>query len=423
MTSGYKSYRATRFLGGISQYILAALFLFSGFVKAVDPVGTALKVSDYLTAFGLSALRGLSLSCAVGLIVVEFSLGVLLLMGLFRRFTRWAVLVLMSAMTLLTFYIFLFEPVGDCGCFGDFLKISNRATFLKNLCFMVPTLFLFIKKRAWHPSFGSRSIQFSLLALGLFGIGFFIQQNLRHLPLFDFRPFRVGSSLAELVLRPEGAAEDLYSYQFIYEKEGKKAIFEADSLPDSTWQYVDTQMTLLAEGYHPPVEDFVLFRDYEDVTRELIGNQNYNMIWVLAPHWGKASKKTIEAINQLYKYASDNGILFYGISGSDEQEIALWKEKSAAKYPMLLLDASTIQTISRANPSILFLKKGVIQAKMNALDLREGGIEAQVNALFESEKPLSQNALLRLLPLSLWFILTLVGLIVARERLQTPYTF
>ena len=88
MTSVYKSYRATRFLGGISQYILAALFLFSGFVKAVDPVGTALKVSDYLTAFGLSALRGLSLSCAVGLIVVEFSLGVLLLMGLFRRFTR-----------------------------------------------------------------------------------------------------------------------------------------------------------------------------------------------------------------------------------------------------------------------------------------------------------------------------------------------
>lgn len=399
----------SRCIGVTSQYLLAALFLFSGFVKAVDPIGTALKVSDYFTAFGLGGLRDFSLTGAVLLISAEFVLGILLLMGLFHRFTKWATLLLMSGMTLLTLYIFLFNPVSDCGCFGDFLKVSNSATFFKNLIFMVPTLFIFFEKREWQPPFRSQSLQFALLALGLVGIAFFIQQNLRHLPLFDFRPFRVGSSLAELVLRPEGAEEDLYRYQFVYEKEGREERFDMENLPDSTWTYVDTKATLIQEGYRPPVEDFTLLRDFEDVTEDIVGSTNYDMIWVLAPRWEEARKETAKAINHLYQYASQNGILFYGISGSDPENVANWKKETDATYPFLLLDATTIRTMARANPSILFLKKGVIHAKLNARDLHQRSVASQAEQIFSSQKPIPQSPLPRLLPLALWLFLTLVG--------------
>lgn len=414
-----KNPKTKNIIAEVSRYILATLFLFSGFVKAVDPLGTALKVEDYFVAFRWGDFRSVAFSIAVGLIVVEFLLGVLILMGVFKKVSRWGTLFFMGGMTLLTLYIMIANPVSDCGCFGDAFKISNQVTFVKNLFFLLPTVALFLFGDNITPVFENRILQLSLFCLGGIGVLFFIYENSIHLPLIDFRPYKVGCSLSELVLRPKDAPKDRYSYQFIYEKEGAQKVFDENNLPDSSWHYVDTKITLLEKGYRPPIEDFTILNEqWEEVTKDLLENKEYNMIWILAPHWSEVDKSSATIINDLYSFAKDNGILFYALSGSDEQTVARWKKETKALYPTLMLDAITLKTIARANPSVLFLKEGIIQAKKNLKDLHQDTYSQQVEAIFKSEKPIAEPILPRMLPLSLWFIITLLGILVPREPLS-----
>lgn len=406
-----KHHTTLRILGELSRILLALLFLFSGFVKAVDPLGTALKMESYFVGLGMEFLAPTSLVAACGLIIFEMMLGVALLMGLWRRIVAWATLLLMSGMTLLTLYIALYDPVDDCGCFGDFLKVSNSATFIKNLFFMIPTALLFYTRGyTYRPHFPTRATSYSLFLLALFGVCFFIQQNVRHLPLFDFRPFKVGTNLVELVSTPPDAPQDEYSYRIIYEKEGKEKAFPLDSLPDESWQYVETQEILVAEGYRPAVEDFAILRGYDDVTEQLLSETKHQAIWITAQHWEEASKSVKGALQELQHYAKEHAIPLYGLSGSDSQATAQWQLETEAEYPCLLVDATTIKTMARANPAIFFLEKETIKSKINARDLKEGEVATQVDAIFASSSPSGEPWLPRLLPLVLWALISLVAL-------------
>lgn len=398
------------FLHELSRYFLAALLLFSGFVKAVDPIGTVLKTDSYFIAFGMDSHPMIAEFAGIGLIFVECLLGILLLMGKFKRLTAFGTLLFMGAMTLVTLYLAITNAVSDCGCFGDFLHIDNRQTFLKNLLFMVPAIVLFLGRKNQTLIFPTRASAWCVLGLGIFGTAFFIQQNLRHQPLWDFRPYKVGKNLAELTTIPEGAPQDVYRYQFVYEKEGKQHIFPEDSLPDDSWQFVETRELLVSRGYHPPVEDFAIYRNDEEVTEEMLKEAEGRVIWITAPLWEDSNERIYPALNSLYEVSHKAGIGFYALSGSDKDAEARWRGHSQAHYPALLVDATTLKTLARGNPAVVLMKEGIIWAKLDARDLESEALSEQISNLFSSDRPRQEPFFPRIIPIGLWLILTLAAI-------------
>lgn len=390
----------------IARYILAFLFLFSGAVKAIDPIGSAIKIEEYFTSFGMLHMRSFGLTISILLISVEFLLGAMLLLGVVRRLTAWLTLVFMVIMTLVTLYLVIYNPISDCGCFGDAFKISNAETFAKNIVFLgLAILYLRFHKLA-TPIFANKYMQLVMFVWAAASLAVFLYCNLAHLPMIDFRPYKVGTRLSNLVLAPSDAKPDEYQYSFVYEKNGSKQEFALDSLPDSTWTFVERKETLLKEGYKPPVLDFALYRHGQDVTHDLLFDAPNYMIWILSPSFKSVDAETAEKLNDLYKAAKQRSILLYGVSGTDSNALTQWKEQNNVQYPMLLLDATICKTIARANPSLIFIKDGVIQAKLNANDLNDDNIPQQVEYIFNGA-PKKEPILYRTFLFGLWLLISL----------------
>lgn len=408
-------------LAEVARFILAAIFLFSAIVKAIDPIGNALKIGDYLTSFGLRDFISFSMPLGITMIAAEFLLGALLLMGFLRKLSSWVALLMMIFMTLLTLFLLIENPIKDCGCFGDAIKLTNLETFLKNIVLLLLAMFYFVYYHRVAPAFNGKALSVGMFGFAFVALGYFIYSNIVHLPMLDFRPYKVGMKLSELVLVPPDALRDVYEYEFVYEKDGQRKSFDMNNLPDESWSYVDRKERLITVGYRPPVADFVLLRGTTDVTEALIGKAPQRMIWVVSPNWDDAHKGSSTAINQLYELAVRNGILFYGVSGSDHTTEQRWRNTTQAAYPTLLLDATTCKTMARGNPSIIFLKNGVLQAKLNALDLpSKDGFEIEVEKIFSSATPHKESYLLRSFPLGIWLIITLIAIVLPhsiREKL------
>lgn len=360
--------REKQLLANISRFLLAAVFLFSGLAKAIDPVGGAIKMAEYFTSFGMGGLRGLAGIIAAILAGVEFMLGAVLVMGIGKRVTSRIVLLFMAFMTLLTLYLAIYNPISDCGCFGDALKLSNTQTFSKNILLLICAIVLVIYDRySWKWLEGKwRSI--AGVALALWGIGIFMLGNWFHLPALDFRPYKVGSNLRTLVLVPEGAPHDEYRYTLVYEKDGKVKEFDMDQLPDESWKYVRTEEHLVKKGYKPPVEDFILLRAAQDVTQEIL-QPSGAQIWVVSPNIGDLSKGMGRRLESLFQLCIVNQVAFYGISGASPENETTFRERSGASFPILQLDATTCKTMGRGNPTLFYIVDGKIVAKQNGRDL------------------------------------------------------
>ncbi len=395
-----------------ARYLLALTLIFSGVVKAIDPVGSGIKVGEYLTAFHLTFFVPYALVIAILLSSMEFLLGACLFMGLWRKFLGWISVGFMSFMTTLTLYLALYNPVSDCGCFGDAFKLTNWQTFEKNIVLLSATIIYLIGYRYTHRAFASKKMQFFGGLLALSSILVFTMANYFHLPVLDFRPYKVGESLPSLVLIPDDAPQDEYTYEFVYEKEGVQKTFDIDHLPDSTWNYIERKEKLISKGYIPPVTDFVLFNGTEDVTHNILSIAG-DMIFVVTPSWAKVSTKYGDRLNQLYALSEQKGITLFALSGSSTEEEDSWKQETLASYPTLFLDATTIKTIARGVPSILFLKDGVIIRKINAYDLPEQteSIDKYIDQTY-NQGVRKEGYLLRSILLVVWFILTSVFLVI-----------
>lgn len=399
----------------VARIILAATFLFSSIVKAIDPEGTAVKVSEYLYAFGWSSLSSWSMALGILLIFCEFLVGACLLIGVWKRLTAISTFCFLLFFTILTLYSLLYDPVKECGCFGDAIKLTNLQTFCKNIFLLALSVLFLRTHRLAQGAYKSIYIQYTLVLLAIVSFSFFTWQNKNHLPMIDFRPFRVDSKLSDLVLVPEGAPADVITYEFIYEKNGEKKSFSMENLPDESWTFVERKETIKQVGYRPPVTDFALFEGSHDITEQLLRNTSTDMLWIVSPNWEKASKRVVPELNTLYEVAQTNGILCYGISGSSPATTGRWKNATHALYPTLLLDATTCKTMVRGNPAIIFIKNGRIHAKINAKDLlKEPDIQTFVRATFNNP-PRHEPYLLRTLPLVVWILITLVGLLVSPE--------
>jgi len=246
-------------LRNFSRLFVGIVFVFSGFVKVIDPLGSAYKFADYFTALNLEFLSGAALFFAIFMSVAELCIGIALIFNLVPKLASWGVLAFMAFFTPLTLWLAVANPVSDCGCFGDALILTNWQTFYKNLIILAFVVVIFIFRKKYKPPFND-FFQWTLGFVFAFASVILSVYCLRHLPIIDFRPYHIGANIPEGMTVPEDQKEniDVYESVFIYEKNGEKKEFKVENLPDSTWKFVDAKHTLLKEGYKPPIHDFTI---------------------------------------------------------------------------------------------------------------------------------------------------------------------
>jgi uncharacterized membrane protein YphA (DoxX/SURF4 family) len=365
----------------LSRIFAGLVFIFSGFVKAIDPMGFAIKFEEYFMAFHLDFLVSAAVPLAIFLSAAEFMIGLNLLTGIRLKFTALLLMVFMSFFTVLTFILALTNPVSDCGCFGDAIKLTNWQTFYKNIVLLVPTLIIFINRnkagrfaaplKEWYLA----GVNFLFAA----ALSFFC---IRHQPLLDFRPYRTGTSIPEKMIIPEGAPADIYKTILVYQKNGIKQEFSESNFPwqDSTWKWVETRQTLIKKGYEPPIHDFsVTNEEGLDITENILQDSGYTFL-IVAPFLEKSASEGMERMNKIALKANELGFSVYCLTASTGNQIISFKENFQPAFQLCTADETTLKTIIRANPGLLLLREGTIIGKWNHADVPDPG-ELRTNML------------------------------------------
>ena len=399
----------------IGRLLMAATFIFSGYVKAIDPLGTQYKLTDYLQAMGIGSLlpEWTLLVGAVLLAALEFSLGIFLLFAIRRHLVSKIVLALMSIMTLLTLWIVIANPVKDCGCFGDAVVLSNGQTFIKNIILLAIALML-LKWPTSMVRFVSKKTQWIVINYTVIFALALSAWSLWDLPLFDFRPYHVGANIAQGMKIPQGAPQPQFETTFILEKNGQQKEFTLDNYPDSTWTFVDSKTVQTAEGYVPPIHDFSIQdnKTGEDITQEVLNDTGYTFL-LISPTLAYADDSNFGRIDQIYEFAQDYGYRFICLTASSDKDIAKWQDITGAEYPFYTTDATTLKTMIRSNPGLMLLHHGTIIQKWSHNKLPQPE---------ELNQPLEKSALgkmpsdsipRKILLMLMWFVLPLTLLAIA----------
>lgn len=352
------------------RFLLGATFVFSGFVKAIDPIGTQYKLQDYISAVGMGGIVPdiVTLLASVALSALEFSLGVFVLFAIRRHLVSKILVAFMAVMALITVWIALFNPVKDCGCFGEALRLTNVQTLLKNIVLLAASVVV-----AWRPlrmyRFLSRSTQWIAINYTILFVLLLSAHCLYHLPLIDFRPYHIGMNIKKGMEIPAGAPQPEFETTFILQKNGVKKEFTLDNYPDSSWQFVDSKTVQTKEGYVPPIHDFSIQKaDGDDITDSVLTAKGYIFLLV-SPHLEQADDSNFGDIDLLYEYCQERKIPFYCLTASTKKDIDHWADITGAEYPFCFTDETTLKTIIRSNPGLLLLKDGTIIRKWSHNDL------------------------------------------------------
>ena len=355
----------------VCRFVLAVVFIFSGFVKAIDPLGTQYKIQDYLDAFGWTGVfpEFVPFVASALLGMLEFCLGVYLFFGIRRIIAPRAVVAMMAVMTPLTFWLAWDHPVSDCGCFGDALVLTNWETFGKNVVLLAMSLVVLKWRRRLFPLATTR---FDWL-IALYGFLYILCMTVycyRHLPVFDFRPYYVGADIRQGMSIPEGEEPTEFETRFVLQKDGVEKEFTLENYPDSTWTFVDSKTVVKKQGYEPPIHDFSMIRyeDGEDITEQVLADEGYTFLLV-AHQLGQANQSRMDLINELYDYCLEYGYAFYCLTSSSDEDILKWQEDTGAEYPFCLMDNITLKTMVRFNPGLMLLKKGTVVGKWSIIDI------------------------------------------------------
>lgn len=405
------------------RFLLGITFIFSGFVKAVDPLGSFYKIQDYLTAFGMISWFPYILPLFIGIVLsaVEFSVGVFLFLGIRKNTASVLALLLMGVMTPLTFYLALTNPVSDCGCFGDAWVLTNWQTFGKNIVLLIAAISVF-KWKGLIVRFITAKMEWMVSMytfLFVFALSFYCLGNL---PILDFRPYKIGANIKAGMEIPQGAKLSVFESRFILEKDGKRQEFTLENYPDSTWKYLETRTILKEKGYEPPIHDFSMMslETGEDITDSVLTNEGYTFL-LITPRIEDADDSNIDLINEIYDYSVENGYGFYALTSSPENEIELWRDKTGAEYPFCQMDDITLKTIVRSNPGLLLIKAGTILNKWSDNQLPD---EYMLNDTLDKLELGQQKQVSDLHTIGyvfLWFIIPLmmvigVDILVVRRR-------
>ena len=409
------SQRLLKMIVNLCRIIVAVTFIFSGFVKAIDPIGTQYKLQDYLGAIGMAGIlpNWTLLAVAVFLAAIEFCIGIFLLFAIQRRLISKLTVAFMAFMTMVTVWIVVADPVKDCGCFGDALHLTNTETLTKNIVLLVCSLAIMYRPLAMFR-FVSKSNQWIVTNYTIVFILVSSGLSLYYLPIFDFRPYHIGVNIPRGMEIPKGAKLPQFKTTFIMEKNGQRKEFTLDNYPDASWKFIDSKTVQTSEGYIPPIHDFSITDNKTglDLTNSVLSHKGYTFL-LIAPHLETADDSNFGDIDRLYEYAQSYDIPFYCLTASTTKAIKRWIDLTGAEYPFCITDEAVLKTIIRSNPGLLLLKDGTIINKWSHNNLPN---EAKLS------RPISQSSLgkmpkdsvpAKILEIVLWFILPLTLLTLA----------
>ena len=409
------SQRLLKMIVNLCRIIVAVTFIFSGFVKAIDPIGTQYKLQDYLGAIGMAGIlpNWTLLAVAVFLAAIEFCIGIFLLFAIQRRLISKLTVAFMAFMTMVTVWIVVADPVKDCGCFGDALHLTNTETLIKNIVLLVCSLTIMYRPLAMFR-FVSKSNQWIVTNYTIVFILVSSGLSLYYLPIFDFRPYHIGVNIPRGMEIPKGAKLPQFKTTFIMEKNGQRKEFTLDNYPDASWKFIDSKTVQTSEGYIPPIHDFSITDNKTglDLTNSVLGHKGYTFL-LIAPHLETADDSNFGDIDRLYEYAQSYDIPFYCLTASTTKAIKRWIDLTGAEYPFCITDEAVLKTIIRSNPGLLLLKDGTIINKWSHNNLpNEAKLSHPISQSSLGKMP-KDNVPAKILEIVLWFILPLTLLTLA----------
>lgn len=355
-----------RVLKIVSRLVIGLTFIFSGVVKAIDPLGSAYKFHDYFQAFNIGFLNSLSLPLAILLCTAEFTAGFSVLTGVRQKTGIMGVLILMVIFTPLTFILALTNPVSDCGCFGDAIHLTNWQTFGKNIILLALAIVLIINKKNTKQLFATAK-EWLIILLTIILFILFSLYNLRYLPVIDFLPYKTGVKIADQMIMPDGMSGDVYQTTFIYEKDGTKKEFTLNNYPanDSTWKFVEQKSVLVKKGYEPPIHGFSVSSIIDgDITRKVLDHKGYSVL-MISKKLADAREKSLAQGFELGRYLVEKRIDFYVLTSSG----ALEMKNYVNGLEFCTVDETTLKSMVRANPGYILLKDGEIIEKWSSANL------------------------------------------------------
>ncbi len=356
-----------------ARVLLGAVFVFSGFVKAVDPLGGTYKFQDYFHAFGWEFMVPAAFVLAVLLAGLEFVTGVALVFNFYPKFFAKIAMLFMIVFTPLTLYIAINNPVTDCGCFGDAVKISNWATFYKNIFISALAIYLILNlKHLKGNKFSLYGISTTVIFIS--GIMWY---SYVHLPILDFRPYKVGNNIPELMKIPEGAPQDEYIYYYTMKNSrtgetkeiDSKQYIESQIWKDTSWKIIKaSDPILIKEGYHPPVHDFIIeSEDGNDITDMVLSADNY--ILVVSYDIAGFDKESAGKLRKLVADAQNNGVNIIFWTASNYGDVKELLRDLEINLPIYSGDEINLKTVVRSNPGIVLLQKGTVAGKWSSADI------------------------------------------------------
>lgn len=362
-----------KLLRNICRILLGLTFIYSGFVKGVDPLGSTYKFIDYFNAFGMNWMNFSALFFSFILSLAEFLIGIGLFLNIKTKWAGWGALLFMAVFTPLTLILAIKNPVTDCGCFGDALVLTNWETFWKNIVLLALALVVFYSRDKFKSIFNvlEQSLLLVITIIFMLSIEFY---SYRHLPILDFRPYSIGKNITEGMTIPEGAPHDEYEITLKYKNlnTGEIKEFTEQNYPwqdTLNWTYESSSEKLVKEGFKAPIHDFVIEHpEMGDITNEILEDKGYTFL-AIAYNINKTNPENQDKLNRLAAFAQDKGYRFYGLSASTGDDLQKYIKDHHVNYEFCSTDEIQLKTIVRSNPGLVLLREGTVLNKWGHRDL------------------------------------------------------
>jgi len=362
---------AMKILVGVARIFVGILFMISGFIKLNDPIGFSFKLQEYFSAevLNIEVLVPFALVIAILLVVFELVLGIMLIIGYLPKFTLWSLLLMIVFFTFLTFYSAYFDKVKDCGCFGDAMPLTPWQSFYKDAVLLILILILFFNRKLITPILAIASHRW-IIFLSFMLCFIFAYYVLMHLPLIDFRAYKVGNNLIEEMEIPDNAEKAIYEYNWKFNQDGKEVIIKnSGAYPNVKGVYIGVETDLISEGFKPRIPDFSILKNGENITQEILSKDK--LLLIVAYDLRKTEREGYDAIKQLSEEALKQGYSVVGLTASGDDLKDEIISKFSLNFDFYQSDETVLKTIVRANPGILTLIKATVTQKKHWTDASE----------------------------------------------------
>ena len=350
------------------RYFVGVLFIFSGLIKLNDPIGFSFKLEEYFgpTVFNLDFLIPIVLPMAIFIVILEVVLGIFLIIGLNKKFTLWSLLLMIIFFTFLTWYSAYFNKVTDCGCFGDAIKLTPWESFTKDVVLLVMIGFIFFKQDMIKPIVAKKT-QKIIIGLSLVSCFYITYYVLNHLPILDFRAYKIGDNLIQNMAIPEDAPKDLYEYEWKFKEDGQEKTYVTNGeYPNVSGDFIEVETNLIQKGYEPSIYDFSIEVNGNNLTNEILSEEK--LLIYISYNIENFSSNAVENLKLSAQKAKNKGYKIIGLTASSIEDRNIFIKENNLSFEFYTCDETALKTVVRSNPGAIVLKAGTVIDKKHYKD-------------------------------------------------------